>query len=48
MAGLTKEKAKTLLRHGEVKGKPLSKKQKGFFGLIAGGQKLRKKSLLSR
>lgn len=30
-------KSKTILEEGEVKGKPLSKKQKGFFGMIAGG-----------
>ena len=30
-------KAKKILRHGEVRGKPLSKAQKGLFGLIAGG-----------
>ena len=40
---LTKAKAKKILRHGEVHGKPLTKKQKGFFGARAGGQKLRKK-----
>ena len=33
----TKAKAKEILRHGEVKGKPLSEKQKGLFGLVAGG-----------
>ena len=40
---LTKKKAKKILKHGEVHGKPLTKKQKGFFGARAGGQKLRKK-----
>ena len=35
---LSKGKAKKILRHGEVKGKPLTKKQKGLFGLIAGGK----------
>lgn len=29
-------KAKEILRHGEVRGKPLSKAQKGFFGARAG------------
>lgn len=40
---LTQAKAKKILRHGEVHGKPLTKKQKGLFGAKAGGQKLRKK-----
>ena len=30
-------KAKKILRHGEIRGKPISKAQKGLFGLIAGG-----------
>lgn len=30
-------KAKEIIRHGEVRGKPLTEKQKGLFGLIAGG-----------
>lgn len=36
---LTSSKAKEMLRHGEVKGKSLSKKQKRFMGLVAGGGK---------
>lgn len=35
--GLHAAKAKEMLKHGEVHGKALSKKQKGLFGLIAGG-----------
>lgn len=34
---LTKRKAKTILEHGEVRGKRLTKRQKALFGLIAGG-----------
>lgn len=34
---LTSAKAKIMLKEGEVRGEPLSKKQKGLFGLIAGG-----------
>jgi len=34
---ITKKKAKKILKHGEVRGKPLTKKQKGFFGARAGG-----------
>jgi len=36
---LTKKKAKEILRHGEVRGHALTKKQKGFFGARAGGAK---------
>lgn len=36
---LSQSKAKEILRHEEVHGEPLSKKQKGLFGLIAGGGK---------
>lgn len=39
---LDPKKAKTILRHGEVSGHPLSKKQKGLFGAIAGGSPLKK------
>lgn len=35
--GVTKTKAKEILRHGSVRGKKLSKAQKGFFGARAGG-----------
>lgn len=31
------EKAKEMLRHGTVHGHALTKRQKGLFGLIAGG-----------
>lgn len=37
--GLTSEKAKTMLRDGTVNGKPLTDKQKRYFGWIAGGGK---------
>jgi hypothetical protein len=37
MGKLTKEKAKTILEDGSVRGKKLSAKQKSFFGFIAGG-----------
>ena len=35
---LTKKKAKKMLRHGKVRGKKLTKKQRGFFGARAGGR----------
>lgn len=35
----TRKKAKKILKHGSVRGKPLSKKQKSLFGLIADGGK---------
>lgn len=38
-AGITVEKAKTILREGEIGGKAISKKQKRFFGFVAGGGK---------
>lgn len=37
---LTKKKAKIILTEGSVRGKKLTKKQKGFFGAIAGGAKM--------
>lgn len=40
---LTKAKAKKILKHGSVRGHPLTSKQKKKFGAIAGGQKKRKK-----
>ena len=38
---LSQGKAKEILEHGEVHGKRLTKKQKRFFGAVAGGQKPR-------
>ena len=38
-SSLKPAKAKEMLRDGTVHGKPLSQKQKGLFGLIAGGGK---------
>lgn len=40
---LTSGKAKEMLRDGTVHGKPLTAKQKGLFGAVAGGQKVRAK-----
>jgi hypothetical protein len=34
---MSSEKAKTMLRDNSAQGHPLTKKQKGLFGLIAGG-----------
>jgi hypothetical protein len=34
---LSRSKAKEMLRHGTAHGKALTSKQKGLFGLIAGG-----------
>jgi hypothetical protein len=39
---VTKAKAKKILRHGEVHGKRLTKKQRGFFGARAGGARRKK------
>lgn len=35
----SKAKAGEMLEHGTVHGKPLTKKQKGLFGMIRGGKK---------
>lgn len=35
--GLSKKKAKKILKDGKVRGHKLSKKQIGFFGAVAGG-----------
>jgi len=43
MPKLTKKKAKKILRHGSVRGKKLSTKQKGYFGAKAGGTSKRRK-----
>ena len=43
MAKLTRAKAKKILRHGSVRGKKLTKAQKGFFGARAGGVKRKKR-----
>ncbi len=40
---LTVTKAKKIAKHGKIRGKPLTKKQKGLFGARAGGARLRKK-----
>lgn len=37
---VSRHKAKEILKHGEVRDRPLSKKQKGLFGAIAGGAKV--------
>lgn len=39
---LTRAKAKKILRHGKVRGKKLTKPQKGFFGARAGGAPVRR------
>lgn len=41
--GITKKKAKKILRHGTVRGKKLTKKQQGFFGARAGGSPVKRK-----
>ena len=40
---VTQKKAKKILEHGEVRGKTLSKKQKGYFGARAGGAAMKRK-----
>jgi hypothetical protein len=45
MAGrmVSKRKAKEILKHGAVRGRRLSKGQRGYFGAKASGTKMRKK-----
>ena len=43
---LTRKKAKTILREGEVRGRKLTKAQRGFFGARAGGAPVRRKKKL--
>jgi hypothetical protein len=40
---VTKKKAHKILRHGEVRGHALTKKQRGFFGARASGQPTKRK-----
>lgn len=42
MAGLSKAKAKTILKDKTIRGKRLTPKQRRFFGAVAGGQRPRK------
>ena len=38
---LTRAKAKKIVKHGKIRGKPLTQKQKGKFGAKAGGNEKR-------
>ncbi len=40
---LTKKKAKVILREGEVRGKKLTKRARGFLGARVGGAPVRRK-----
>lgn len=42
MAKLTKNKARKILKHGEVRGHKLTKKQRSLFGARASGKPVRK------
>ena len=37
---VTREKAKKILRDGKIRGKPITKAQRGHFGAIAGGRSI--------
>jgi len=39
---LSRKKAKAILSHGEVGGKPLTQKQRGYMGARAGGAPVRR------
>ncbi len=45
---VTKKKAKKILRHGKVRGKKLTKNQKGFFGARAGGASIKRRKSFGR
>lgn len=36
--GVSRSKAREMLEHGEVHGKPITKKQRGYFGAVASGK----------
>jgi len=40
--GLTKEKARKILHDKEIKGKKITKKQRGYFGAVASGKAKKK------
>ena len=40
---LTRAKARKILSDGTIRGKPITKKQRGLFGAIASGKKLKRK-----
>ncbi len=42
---LTRKKAKKILKHGKVRGKKLTKRQKGFFGARAGGSPVKRNKI---
>lgn len=43
-SGLSRRKARKILRHGSVRGHKLTSRQKRFFGAIAGGQRPRRRA----
>lgn len=43
---VTRQKAKKILRHGEARGKPLTRRQRGFFGARAGWSTCEEKEAL--
>lgn len=45
---LTRAKAKILLTEDTIRGKKPTARQRRFFGAVAGGAKIRKRSLLTK
>jgi hypothetical protein len=41
--GVSQHKAKKILKHGRAQGKPLTNRQRGFFGARAGGQPVKRR-----
>lgn len=37
--GISRQKAGTILRHGMVRGRRLTRRQRGLFGLVRGGSR---------
>jgi len=40
--GPSRRKSRKILKHGKIKGKKISKKQRGLFGSIASGRRRKK------
>lgn len=43
MGKLTKKKASKMLHEKEIKGHPITKKQRGYFGAVASGKARKRK-----
>ena len=48
MPNISRQKAREILRHGEVRGRPLSSRQRRYFGAVAGGETMRSDAIKRR